>query len=194
MILECIRTEVENIVVSPAALVCEGDDVQLSVSGSWTNFQWSGPNGFSSTSANPVINNITSDDAGVYYLISTDLSNCANIDSVVVAVRLGPQAEILGGAQLCQGECSIIDVYVVGGVEPFSLNMTLQVGSFPPFTFNAAGFSFTDEFFICYESSVFAIPQYNAGTKTLSLPASFAGFTATFTLNSVGDNSGCPAL
>ena len=192
VILECIRTEVENIVVSPAALVCEGDDVQLSVSGSWTNFQWSGPNGFSSTSANPVINNITSDDAGVYYLISTDLSNCANIDSVVVAVRLGPQAEILGGAQLCQGECSIIDVYVVGGVEPFSLNMTLQVGSFPPFTFNAAGFSFTDEFFICYESSVFAIPQYNAGTKTLSLPASFAGFTATFTLNSVGDNSGCP--
>lgn len=190
--LDCIRTEVENINVIPSASVCVGDDVQFSVSGNWTNFQWSGPNGFSSTSSNPAINNITEDDAGVYYLISTDPANCANIDSVVVQVRLGPNATIIGGAQLCQGECSIVDVNVIGGVEPFTLNMTVQVGSFPPFTFNAPGFSYMDDFTICYESSVFPIPQYNPGTKTLTLPASAAGFTASITLNSVGDNSGCP--
>ena len=49
-------TEVEkHFVVSPAAaLVCEGMMCNCRLR-SWTNFQWSGPNGFSSTSANLVI-------------------------------------------------------------------------------------------------------------------------------------------
>lgn len=113
-------------------------------------------------------------------------------DDMQVVVNSGPDADIIGGAELCQGECSIVDVNVVGGTEPFTLNMTIQVGSFPPFTFNAPGFSYMDDFTICYESSVFPIPQYNSATQTLTLPASAAGFTATMVLNSISDNSGCP--
>ncbi|MBK8699861.1 MAG: gliding motility-associated C-terminal domain-containing protein [Saprospiraceae bacterium] len=116
----------------------------------------------------------------------------APFDQANVVVNSGPMGAIIGGAELCQGECSTVDIDISGGAEPFTLNMSLQIGSFPPFNFPAAGFTYMDEFTICYTNSTFPIPQYNAGNQTLSLPASAAGFTASLTLISITDNSGCP--
>lgn len=194
-----VRGLEKPISAGPDVATCATNPVALNGSGVGT---WSGGLGTISN-VNIPNPNYTPDPSEIggsvtlTYTGKAGTSGCASSypppsDDMQVVVNSGPDADIIGGAELCQGECSIVDVNVIGGTEPFTLNMTIQIGSFPPFSFNAPGFSYMDDFIICYESSVFPLPQYNSATQTLTLPASAAGFTATLVLNSISDNSGCP--
>lgn len=68
-------------------------------------FSWSGPNGFSSTIANPTIPNVTSAHAGIYTLTITDGYGCAPVVASALPVKINatPECSILGSNPLCPG-------------------------------------------------------------------------------------------
>ena len=76
---------------------CEGEDVTLmtTVSGGSGNYsyQWTGPNGFTSTDANPLISDIMADQEGTYTVVVTDIdTDCVSEEkSVDIALRPNPQ-------------------------------------------------------------------------------------------------------
>ncbi len=73
--------------------LCEGETLQLQ-SGNATSYQWTGPNGFSSTEANPQIPNVTTDDSGVYTLTVTSAEGCSTSESVDVDVYMLPDVTL----------------------------------------------------------------------------------------------------
>jgi len=87
--------------------VCEGEDVELTsnITGGLAPyyFNWSGPNGFSSTLENPVILNITPASAGIYTVVVTDSYGCDPVSaSLEVIVNPAPTATVTGGGNYCQ--------------------------------------------------------------------------------------------
>lgn len=59
---------------------CEGDNVSLTASpgagGTTIGYEWSGPNGFTSTDQNPTINNISNEHSGEYYVTAISNAGC----------------------------------------------------------------------------------------------------------------------
>ncbi|MGQ1788558.1 MULTISPECIES: immunoglobulin domain-containing protein, partial [unclassified Saccharicrinis] len=69
---------------------CEGETVNLSGGPAGISYSWSGPNGFSSSDQNPVLNNIALADAGTYTLTVTDGNTCEQSVSTEVVVNSNP--------------------------------------------------------------------------------------------------------
>jgi gliding motility-associated-like protein len=90
----CINTATVSVTITPlpvitasGATVCVNDAIQLTANNSGVNYQWSGPNGYSSNVQSPTIPNATTNMAGVYTVTVTDASTCSNTDTVRVAVN-----------------------------------------------------------------------------------------------------------
>ncbi|WP_420581480.1 FG-GAP-like repeat-containing protein [Reichenbachiella sp.] len=65
---------------------CEGDNVSLSASpgagGTTVGYEWTGPNGFTSSDQNPTINNITAEHSGEYYVTAMSNAGCEKRSAV----------------------------------------------------------------------------------------------------------------
>ncbi|MCO5267801.1 MAG: gliding motility-associated C-terminal domain-containing protein [Brumimicrobium sp.] len=89
--------------------ICEGQDIQLqgSVSdgGSSPIFQWTGPNGFSSLSQNPIITNATPNASGDYNFVVTGDGGCTSSSTqVTVTVNAKPTANASANEiSVCEG-------------------------------------------------------------------------------------------
>lgn len=81
---------------------CLGAPLQLSASGG-TTFSWTGPNGFSSTSQNPVISNTSNSNNGTYTCIVTDANGCSGSSSTKVNLNNAPSIIVSGGGLICNG-------------------------------------------------------------------------------------------
>ena len=92
----CTATATTNVVVNPLPIpvssgtspICEGGNLSLSASGG-TSYSWSGPNGFSSTLANPTINSVNTVHSGNYVVSVTNEFGCT-IDAPPVNVVVVP--------------------------------------------------------------------------------------------------------
>lgn len=90
---------IENLEPSPTANsgLCGNDTLYLMANppaangGTVYTYKWSGPNGFSSTKANPTIPNISSVNAGSYTVEITGLTGCTSSGSVEVSIEDLPQ-------------------------------------------------------------------------------------------------------
>lgn len=88
------------------------------------DYQWSGPNGF--TSSEPSLSNL---DEGVYSLVVTDASNCTvNLD-----VEINEPTQLQVGFRTTQANCFGIDdgtitLFIEGGIPPYTSNFG-SVGS-----------------------------------------------------------------
>lgn len=93
--------------------LCVGDNLQLSeTGGDAVSWSWSGPNGFSSTQQNPIINNITVADAGTYTVTVTDADNLTASTSTDVVVSL-PIATASSTSPACTG--TNLQLFETGG-------------------------------------------------------------------------------
>ncbi len=92
-----------NAVASNTGPYCSGDDIQLS-SGGGATYNWTGPNGYTSTQQNPVITASTTADAGTYQVIVTD-PNCPGADTATttVVVNPTPTANPIADQTVCNG-------------------------------------------------------------------------------------------
>jgi hypothetical protein len=114
-------------------------------------------------------------------------------DDVDVTISPGPQADFMGGSMLCPGECSDIDINIAGGTPPFNVSFSAQIGSLPPLTLSNIPIStFMEIIKVCFTSSTFPLPQYNAGPpKTIFISANAADNSGIFTLLSIKDANNC---
>ncbi|MBC8884225.1 immunoglobulin domain-containing protein [Flavobacterium piscinae] len=94
---------------SNSGVVCEGESITLSATSDipGSTFEWSGPNGFSSTDQNPVLSNVTMANVGVYTVTVTSPAVCSS--SATTSVSINPNAPleitVSGSATTaCEGE------------------------------------------------------------------------------------------
>jgi len=91
--------------------VCEGENVQLnaqSVPGAV--FQWTGPNGFTSSLANPLIAQAAPDISGSYSATVTVNGCTSPAATVAVTVNPLPQFTLQGNTLLCEGQSTVLSV------------------------------------------------------------------------------------
>ena len=89
--------------------ICEGQSITLNAITSATGtvtYNWAGPDGFSSTLQNPVINGATVDDAGTYTVTVTANGCPSTPASTEVSVNPLPTVDVLvNNTNPCQGTC-----------------------------------------------------------------------------------------
>ena len=85
--------------------LCEGETLQLSVSNPTTGatYLWSGPDGFSSTSMNPTISNVTTDNAGTYSLVITVGAETSPPVTTDVVINPNVTPTFAAGGTYCSG-------------------------------------------------------------------------------------------
>lgn len=111
----CSRSRTIGVTVNPVPVitsaasntpVCIDLDINLSATANLagTSFTWTGPNGFMSSSQNPVISNATTADAGTYTVIGTR-AGCSSAPSstTVVVARLTPTPVAGNDGPVCIG-------------------------------------------------------------------------------------------
>ncbi|MDR2823985.1 MAG: hypothetical protein LBB41_02150, partial [Prevotellaceae bacterium] len=76
--------------------LCEGDSLQLTVTNPVANatYNWTGPNGWTSTQQNPVIYNVTVVDAGTYTLVISANNETGEAETTDVVISVNPVAVI----------------------------------------------------------------------------------------------------
>ena len=82
--------------------VCATNPLNLLVSGG-LSYAWTGPNGFSSTSANPSLSNSVLGMSGTYIVTATDVNSCTATTSTTVLINPLPIPEITNNSPICAG-------------------------------------------------------------------------------------------
>ena len=97
--------------------ICENEDLNL-ISNASANviYQWSGPNGFVSSTQNPIITTSTPNATGIYTLTVTDPDGCATTKTVTTTVNTLPILNATNSGPICIDATS------------FSVNETLGNG------------------------------------------------------------------
>lgn len=83
--------------------VCSASNINLTANSiAGTSYVWSGPNGFSSTTQNPIIANATAANAGVYTVTATGINGCTNKSNSTVIVNATPTINV-NSFTICPG-------------------------------------------------------------------------------------------
>ncbi|MEM7367503.1 MAG: gliding motility-associated C-terminal domain-containing protein [Bacteroidota bacterium] len=88
--------------------VCAGDSVFLDTDREALSYQWSGPNGFHSTSKSPVIPAASVSNEGWYVVEGMYLFGCSGKDSVYVSVQAPTVSVNPGNSSLCLGDSVLL--------------------------------------------------------------------------------------
>lgn len=128
--------------------LCPGQNLQLSVSGvSGAVFTWTGPKNFSSSQANPIINNVNDSNAGIYSVTaSTAACGTSSAATVNLIINTLPPAPSIGNnSPLCTGDSLKLNATTITGANyywtgPNGFSSTLQNPSIINMTKSRAGF------------------------------------------------------
>ncbi len=88
--------------VSSNSPLCVDDTLWLTVN-EGEQWEWSGPNGFTSSLQNPVISNISTTAAGIYSVIVTNADGCSSTVSTNIEIYPNPIPNIQSNSPLCYG-------------------------------------------------------------------------------------------
>ncbi|MCH2021774.1 MAG: gliding motility-associated C-terminal domain-containing protein, partial [Saprospiraceae bacterium] len=97
-------------IITTDTFVCEGDDIQLATNVTGVFYFWSGPNGFISNQASPLLTTVSVSEGGVYSLFTEDASGCASpADSILIVINSPPIIPIIsGGTNVCYGDTVLL--------------------------------------------------------------------------------------
>ncbi|MGK0391061.1 MAG: gliding motility-associated-like protein, partial [Maribacter sp.] len=117
----CINIATTDVVVNdlptPTAVndspVCFGGNVNLIATGG-TNYEWEGPDGFTSTSQSPSLINTTLLANGTYTVIVTDGNSCTATAETIVTIYPLPNSGAFSNGPICNGD--ILTLTGTGGI------------------------------------------------------------------------------
>lgn len=136
----CSATATVNVTINAAIVAsitlsspaCLNSNVNLTAPNGGSTYAWTGPNGFSSASQNPSINNVTNADAGVYTLsittlgcVSTATANLSTVAPVSFSVTPTSQA-------VCKNHSAGLSSLGQGGTGNYAYNWSPAVGITSP--------------------------------------------------------------
>lgn len=107
-----ILDQIANPEITTATSICAGSAIHLAIINGNTNFSysWNGPNGFTSTEQNPIIENATVAMSGTYNLTVT-AGNCQALSSVEISVNTLPEFIFANeNIVICNGQTITIQV------------------------------------------------------------------------------------
>lgn len=183
----------QNITVSPVPAtptagnngpICEGASLNLTGLGAGVvNYNWTGPNGFSSNTQNPVINPTVAADSG-QYVLTVDDGNCTSLpDTTLAIVHSPPPAPVLGSnSPVCADSLLTLTAATIPGATytwtgPNGFSSALQNPSIPnPSTAASGAYSVF--------ATVNGCPGPSASINVTVNPTPVAGIT--------GDSTICP--
>ncbi|MCX7743628.1 MAG: T9SS type A sorting domain-containing protein [Flavobacteriales bacterium] len=87
-----------------APILCVGDDLLLFANPAGMNYQWTGPNGFSSTDQNPIIDSATTAMQGTYFVTVSNMYGCSASTQTQVFISAHPQISIVNNTVFCEGQ------------------------------------------------------------------------------------------
>jgi gliding motility-associated-like protein len=177
------------------ANVCFGSAATLTVSGGGT-YLWSGPNGFTSTLANPQIPVVNASTSGNYTILVTAANGCTNTNVANVSFNPIPTASISGTTRACVNSTIALQgsggfIYSWSGPSNFvsaSQNLTLTAsnvnmsGTYTLSVLNQAGCA-------NYATMNVIIDPLPNGTLVSDGNNSCVPFCANFSLSPVAGNS-----
>ncbi|MCU0468548.1 MAG: hypothetical protein MUF58_08095 [Arcicella sp.] len=105
-------------------------------------YSWTGPSGFTSTSQNPTIANVTASQAGVYTVTAIDANGCTGTSTASVTVNPLPTPTISANSTVCVG--ANVSLTASGGNKyiwsgPNSFSSTLQTPTINNVSTSASG-------------------------------------------------------
>ena len=106
----CTGTSAVNVTVNSSPTptagsnspICQGSTLNLTVT-TGTSWSWTGPNSFSSTTQNPIINAATQAASGTYSVTVTNASGCTAVSTVIVNVNTYITVIASSNSPICQG-------------------------------------------------------------------------------------------
>lgn len=104
-------------ITAPDTALCTGETVTLSAFGA-TDFEWTGPNGFTSSGQQITINNLNAENTGIYIVTGTNEFGCTDTDSVAISLLNGPDCFFVPGLVTPNGD-NLNDEWVITGIETF---------------------------------------------------------------------------
>jgi len=101
--------------------VCVGDAIMFygSSSVSGVTWLWSGPSGYTSNIANPVISPATLANSGTYS-VTISINNCYTDTSIVIAVKPLPVPIAISNSPVCAGDTLFLTAYSTNGASSYS--------------------------------------------------------------------------
>ncbi|MFM7016176.1 MAG: M4 family metallopeptidase [Bacteroidota bacterium] len=117
---------------------CFGSNLQLNATGGVV-FNWSGPNGFTSSLQSPVIANASNINNGTYTCIVTDANGCSGTSSTKVSLNTAPTIAVTGGGLICNG--SNVQLNANGSVYGQGQNKGVNANAMPIPDYPASGVS-----------------------------------------------------
>jgi gliding motility-associated-like protein len=119
--------------------LCAAQTLQLSASGTG-NFQWNGPNGFTSNKADPTITNVTILAAGTYQVVATSPFGCTNLNSINVAILPPPNVQATSPVNICEGTNALLQASGANTYQWYQLpDITNAIGNGPTLSFAPSG-------------------------------------------------------
>lgn len=137
----CSSTATSTVTVNPIPTVsvsnngplCAGQTLTLSASStSGASYQWSGPNGFNSSSQNPTISSVSNSNAGTYTVVIT-LNGCTSSDTTNFSIIPGATSAIIPSGPYCSNGSPVnLQSVSPGGVWSGAAITNANLGTFDP--------------------------------------------------------------
>ena len=111
-----VGASLTGLAVSSNSPICENGNLNISATlNTGYNYTWTGPNGFISTLAQPLISNATSFNAGSYQVVVSS-QGCGTVSrSIEVVVNSVPLIVLGSNSPICQGDALYLSVNNVSG-------------------------------------------------------------------------------
>jgi uncharacterized repeat protein (TIGR01451 family) len=128
---------------------CPGSNVRLaafpSVSSAPATYQWSGPNGFTSTAQSFTRTNATAANAGTYSVTATFSGSCSNTTTASQTIRIGqPSLNISNNPYACPGGQLSLNAWPIVGYYNIDTPATYQWSGPNGFTSSTQNFTLTN--------------------------------------------------
>ena len=118
-----------TVTASNTGSYCAGETISLSATSNATSYAWSGPNGFSSTTQNPTIENAVATNGASYTVVATSAAGCTANASTVVIVNANPEVYAYNTGAYCEGATITLQTTTTGTYAwsgPNGFSSTLQ--------------------------------------------------------------------
>ena len=92
-----------SITVNVTEFLCVGEDIELNASGG-ISYSWTGPNGFVSNSANPIVTNADINDSGIYSVSIESADGCEFSTNFNVTVSNRPIVNTIANIEACEDQ------------------------------------------------------------------------------------------